>query len=368
MINNYTDKPLVKLPSECKLIFNALKGWSYSHHPFITFFKGKFHAIWSNGRVNEDDCGQRVMHATSENFIDWSVPEPLVNSIMGIGSELVLTACGFYQHNGVLNAYFGHYEYDPSSLQAKNLRPKGDIAHINVGLSVVSTTDGVNWSAPRELGIPMGANFGPQPTKSGRLIISGSIVYPYSDDISGTGKFTLTGIYESIDNRVRDDSEAIEVTIKRKQWRDARLICEGSFFQTDDGVIHMMLRSNTPRLWCTESTDDGTKWSEPFPTEFSDDHAKFHFGRLPDGRFYYVGNPIPRSGRNPLVLCLSEDGINFNMHYILRDEPYKQQFEGMYKGGLYGYPCTLIHDGYMYVIYSKRKESVEATRFQLSKI
>ena len=131
----------------------------------------------------------------------------------------------------------------------------------------------------------------------------------------------------------------------------------------------MMLRSNTPHLWHTESRDNGETWSEPAPTGYSDDSSKFHFGRLPDGRFYGVSNTVPDSSRrNPLVLCVSEDGVNFDQHFILRDEPYEMKAEGMYKGGHYGYPHTLIHENYMYVIYSKCKETIEVTKFSLEQV
>ena len=150
--------------------------------------------------------------------------------------------------------------------------------------------------------------------------------------------------------------------------RGAELLTESSFFQTDDGVIHLMLRTNTDYLWCSESYDDGVTWTEPYPTNFTDCWAKFQFGRLPDGRFFYVGSPIPGSGRNPLMLCLSENGADFSRQYILRNEPYEQQIEGLYKGGLYGYPSVTVANDALYVIYSKHKEAIEVTRVALASL
>ena len=108
-------------------------------------------------------------------------------------------------------------------------------------------------------------------------------------------------------------------------------LCEGSFYQTDDGVLHMLLRNtargNDCRLWLTESRDNGATWSTPVETDFSDTNAKFHFGRLPDGRFYYVGNPVG-GGRTPLVLSLSRDGVRFDQHFILGDTHYERRRPG----------------------------------------
>ena len=35
--------------------------WYYSHHTYLTKFKGKFYAVYSSGRRNEDDCRQRII-------------------------------------------------------------------------------------------------------------------------------------------------------------------------------------------------------------------------------------------------------------------------------------------------------------------
>ena len=50
------------------------------------------------------------------------------------------------------------------------------------------------------------------------------------------------------------------------------------------------------------------------------------------------------------------------------DEDYTMMKDGMYKGGLYGYPTSYFDDNYMYVIYSLRKESVEVLRVPLAAI
>ena len=244
----------------------------------------------------------------------------------------------------------------------------------------MTTTDGRAWSAPIDMNVPIVPNHGPQPTKSGRLIISGNIAFPYTDDPSGLAGWRMTGIYpDDMAATIFDDSEAFWKVQARMGWPAG--LCEGSFYQTDDGVLHMLLRTTGPgyagKLWVTESRDDGTTWSSPVETVFTDNNTKFHFGRLPDGvgrptagRYYYVGcpDPEPHGARNPLVLSLSEDGARFDRHFILADEEYVQRRAGQAKGGLYGYPHTMIHDGYLYTIVSLRKEAVAVLRVALSAI
>ena len=178
----------------------------------------------------------------------------------------------------------------------------------------------------------------------------------------------MTGIYPaSMAATIKDDPSSFWEVAQQQGWLAA--LCEGSFYQTDDGVLHMLLRNtaklNARRLWLTESLDNGATWSTPVETEFSDANAKFHFGRLPDGRFYYVGNPLA-GNRTPLVLSLSRDGVKFDQHFVLGDTHYERRKAGGAKGGEYGYPHSLVHDGYLYVIVSRQKEAVEVLRVALA--
>ena len=354
-----------KLDVERVVLYAPETAWTYSHHASIAFFNGRFFAIWSNGRVNEDDVGQRVLIASSEDFASWTAPRPLVDTIMGKHSELVLTAAGFHEHAGTLVAYFGQYEYRPEALVDGHRTP-GGTSHMDVGLWALTTADGETWTEPTPLGLPMVPNHGPQPTRSGRLIISGNIMFPWTDNPSGLAGWTKAGVYpREMADEVVDDSGGFRPVAERAGWESP--VCEGSFFATDAGVIHMMFRSYTGFLWHAESRDDGETWSEPTRTAFTDNGTKFHFGRLPDGRFTYVGCPDPREApadrrRCPLVLSLSEDGVRFDRHFILGDAYYTMKREGMHKGGQYGYPHTMLHEGRLYAIVSRRKEAVEVLR------
>lgn len=326
--------------------------WTYSHHPSITFFKGRFFAIWSNGREDEDSPGQRVLIAVADDFGRWKAPYPLVDSMKdSSGIERVLTAAGFHQHDGTLVAYFGNY--GPSK--------KG------THLQAVTTTDGDRWSAVRDIGIPVCPNHPPQRTASGRLILCGNTAFPWTDDPSGLAGFHMTGIYPaSMGETFTDDPASFWDVAKRQGWPSG--LCEGSFLQTDDGVLHTLLRSTGKdhgnRLWLTESRDNGGSWFAPVQTDFSDCCTKFHFGRLPEGRFFYVGTPLA-GDRTPLVLSLSHDGARFDDHYILGDDHYTMRRSGLHKHGEYGYPHTLIHGGHLYVIVSRQKEAVQVLRVSL---
>ena len=358
-----------KLPVEAVRLFEPAgpDGWYYCHHPFLAHFEGRYYAMWSSGRENEDDVGQRVMFCSSPDFRSWTTPAVLAPSARGRFNEVTRYAEGWHQHAGVLVAYIAQFEYEPDAL-VDGHRTSGDRRHMDTALYAMTSTDGETWSQLKFTGLHMGPNHGPQPLASGRLVISTSFTYPYTDDPSGLTGWTLAGIYPPrMPDPIVDDSEWIWKMKELQGW--PHVLCEGSFWQTDDGVIHMLLRSNSGRLWVTESADDAETWSAPVPTAFTNNSSKFHAGRLAEGRFYWVGNPEakPKYSRCPLALLLSDDGVRFDRHFILADETtlYVKRQEGLHKGGQYGYPHTLIHDGHLCVIVSREKEAVDVLRVPL---
>src|SRR5689334_289883 len=63
--------PLV--PSVTSAVHLAKAGeWQFNLHSYIAWYKGKFWAIWSAGRVDEDSGQQRIHYATSADGNHWS--------------------------------------------------------------------------------------------------------------------------------------------------------------------------------------------------------------------------------------------------------------------------------------------------------
>lgn len=357
-ITNETYRPaaLVHLNVDSAFIHIPGSNWWYSHHPHIASLGGKLVVIWSNGVEGEDKPGQRVLGATSSDFFHWSEPTAISTPglLEGVQSD-VLTAGGLFNAGDHLIAYVSAYSKD----------------HTKTRLAEFASFDGSHWGAPSDTGLAVTPNVEPKTTRTGRLIMTGNFLFPYTTDPLGVGGWKVSGL--PTDNGHLEDNPAKFAEVSH----DLRLpveVCEGSFFQTDDGVIHMMLRSTGPgwhgRLWESQSADDGSTWSKPRETEFSDNDAKFVFGRLPDGRFYYVGNPDPnsRGTRKRLVLSLSSDGVNFTQHYLIADKPYKRLHSGSGKRGQYGYPDTLIENGNLYVVVSRKKEAIQVFRIRLDQL
>lgn len=360
-INNYYDigKKRPKLCCETAVLFEPSEGWSYAHHPCLAFFQGKIYVMWSNGRMNEDDVGQRILYSCSEDFSEWTAPMVLVDSQPGEEYEAVLSPGGFYATEDQLVMYYGSFEYEPSHIVDGHRRPLNR-GHKNQASFCRTTTDGIHWSEPILFSRNFCISHQPVRLKSGRLLSAGSIFFPYTDNPDGIHGWTMSGCYPpDLDvSGFCDDSEGVELLSKKMELPVS--LCESAFVQTDDGVIHMLLRSGTDHLWATESRDNAETWSRPQPTRFTDNRTKFHLGRLPNGTFYYVGtpDPFPPRTRHVLVLSLSDDGLHYKRHFILQDKQYKAKFIGLDKNGIYGYPDTMVHDGYLYITVSICKESI----------
>lgn len=356
LISNFTtDTATQKLSIQRSFVYQPGKEWLYAHHPYVVFFKNKLIAAWSNGYKDEDAPGQRVVFAASADFKNWSAPAVLAEpGNYNDSQKNILTAAGFYQYGDTLVAYYGEYS------------PK----RTNTTLWAKTTTDGIHWSDAVNMNVPVNPNLGPSKLKNGRLIICGNFSFCYTDDPKGLTGWKMTSFYPA-DLYKEDNPSAFYSPAEKSGFPP---LCEASFFQTDDDVLHALLRVTGKgwkgKLWLTESNTQGESWSRPVETAFTDNDSKFHFGRLPDGLFYYVGIPdtLHHYERNPLVLALSGDGKNFNQQYIIANSLYKLKQEGLWKGGQYGYPYTIIRDQYMYVIISRQKESIEILRFKLDQL
>ncbi len=367
MINNNgsleTKKEIANVNKTMIYVANEETG-TYSHHASLTCFRGKFYAMWSNGRINEDDNGQRVLMASSEDGVHFGTPTPLFDSMEG---NAVLTAAGFYlREDGVLNAYAGLYYYPEAE------RPKGDMSHIGTTLLVKTSADGESWSEASDLHIPIIPNQGPHRICGGRLMIAGNITFPWTDSPDGIRGWTVTGVPPCPIEGLQDDSEGFHIHAEKRG--DGLHLCEGSFFEKD-GEILMLLRDagkkenpNKRYLALSRSLDGGKTYLPLEETEFTDNNSKFYCMKLSDGRYAVISNPDPRGPRCPLSITISTDGENFTRRYDIAAEKLERRFEGMYKGGVYGYPHAIEVDGRIYVICSINKEDVVFFSFALNEL
>lgn len=337
--NNYHSLSLASKPVlsiERSIIYSPGDAdWHYAHHPSIAYFKGKFIAIFSNGINGEDEAGQRVLVATSDNFKEWSwrvLKDTDMKHVLTPGGLLVAD-------ENLLVAYYTQNDF------AENGRP-------NARLYALTSLDGITWSEPIDLGISTFPCHRPTRMKSGRLILTGNRDVFYTDDSTGISGWMVA--------KKSDYGLGVKASL-----------VEGAIIECRDSTYILFRDTKGRTLLWQESSLKGDSWSVPQKTKFTDNNTKSFFGKLPDGKTYYVGVPdtLKMGTRTPLVLLLSDNEFHFNKHYIIANDHYDIKYsDGRWKEGQFGYPYSIIHDNHIYIIVSRRKETIEAFKIPINKI
>ena len=359
-------------------VFLGREGQAFNHQAQLASRAGTLFATWSSGIRDEEESGQQMVMAHSrDGGRTWSEPATVAAARPGRFAPSVVVSSGLRVHGDALIAYSG--EWGRWHAERDAAREAATAAHDHVALNVrtearVSRDDGGSWSPPTPVMANMMNFMPPAPTRTGRLIFAGQLTYAITDDPAGLTGWRRIGI-AGIPADYCDDWQS---RVKGAQLLGmAHRFNEANFFQTDDGVIHMMLRNEGSTLMgVTESRDDGESWSRPVLTGFTNSVSRSHFGRLADGRWFCISCPsLPppgaapstRTPRTPIVLALSDDGVVFDRHYVIGDEPQgAPRLPGYLKHGRYGYPYLHVMGDAGLVIYSRNKEDICVARFALA--
>ncbi|PQO25755.1 hypothetical protein C5Y96_23385 [Blastopirellula marina] len=330
---------LPKIPSQHVVISDVRKPKGVHQHNYLTFYDGRFWAMWSDGPGVEDRVGQRVSYATSNDGIQWSkpkyvTPEPPTsgkdskhyNTRSSEGFRWI--SRGFWQRDGELLALCSLDEaagFFGKSLELRAFRfdKKGN-AWVDHGL--------VHKNAIN--------NFPPKQIPTGEWMMSRR-TYDYSKH----GVEFLTGGVDAI-----DDWEAFPVLGSSQELAAE----EPYWWVLPDGRLTALFRDNRKSgyLYRSFSEDNGRTWSRPRRTDFPDARSKFSGVRLADGRYILVSNPHPKR-RDPLALSISSDGVVFTkMGYLA--------------GGRHvDYPHVIEHDGHVLIAFATQKQTVEVLKIKL---
>ena len=213
---------LPRIEPEHAVIYMPSGNWSYSHHPSVTYFQGAFYAVYSNGMRGEDEPGQRLMIASSRDFIRWSVPQLLAEPSDGdYGTKKILTPGGIRVCDGRLTVYYTENDNDGTSN-----------ARLNPQLYAVTSPDGKTWTRPVSLGLAIFPSHAPLRLSTGRLAMTCNRAFYYSDDPAGlrgwhkcgtaaqdqTGQVTFEQIRPSLCEGELFESVGRE--IRQKGWRE----------------------------------------------------------------------------------------------------------------------------------------------------
>lgn len=356
-INNRLEGDLERIPVERVLVSYYDPEQAFKHHPGIAYFKGKYYVSFSSAVKDEDHPGQKMVYCVSDDFYHWSDPIDVVVPGVTPDTEARNTPYktsiigGLSVQNGQLRFGYTVTDYLPECFREDGTFNPNSSFKATYRNYMMTSEDGVHWTEPTA----------PDRNHRGNMRLHS----PYG--INRWYHFYGKEASYSDDGVNWTMTRATNEQIARSVARCPGQLTESAGYQSPDGVVHNLIRSEAGYVWQNESYDQGETWTEFYPTNFVSASSMFKCFYLPDGRIAWLGSPY-YDIRWPLALYISEDGYNFNKAYLLCDDVYTVKQPGWAKGGHIGYPHVMVVDDYLYVFYSKQKEVTEILRVKLSDI
>ncbi len=333
---------LPKIPSKRQIIYQATDArYKFCHHPCLMHFQNRIYCMWSNGRIHEDETGQRLLIAHSKTGRNWEIPRPMFTGM----EDKIFVASGLFEFDGKLTAFF-------TITGGKNFHP-------DTALHYSQSSDGQQWSQPVRITSGFFIN-PPVRLTPNRLLLGGEVV---TDDERMVRRAKIL-IHDGKDLNVGWQEVFLqEGDLSRIGY------CEPNFIVREQDVL-MLLRNYTGTLLAATSSNGGQAWSAVFKTVIPDSTARFATGQLPDGQRYLINNALyARFDRRALILSLSSDhGKTLNRAFVLRDEPAVKRFDGKHKMDGWQYPHAHVWKRRLFVVHSVNKEDVEVSTIRLQQL
>jgi hypothetical protein len=329
---------------------------TYNHHAGLCRWRDQYCYVWSNSAVHEDHPGQSVLLSMSADFRAWT--EPLCVAPGAVAGDLWRVSAGVAVFSDRLTVFV--ITKTRHLVSRKPGMSANEPAVERTRIDVFTSDDSISW---REQTILEGCSMlePPRLTQAGRLLCAGTLGTEDPVVLLWPGRDPL------------QTPEIVKLPHDRARGLDAGVFPygEASWYQTDQGDIFLFHRNETDavRLSVAVSRDGGLSWTEPMPSDIPDSMSRVSAGRLPDGRFYLVGNTVADlMNRIPLILTLSNNGYKFETQYILLDEPTAISFPGALKVHGHQYPATLAENDRLLVAYSVNKEHMELLTVDLREL
>lgn len=331
---------LKEVPAQTAIVYRAEAGqWQFNLHSFLAFHEGKFWAIWSSGRVDEDSSSQLIRYATSKDGLTWSDAEILVPDPDGESGPWRWMASGVHVEDGKLVA-----------LGSLNQGFRGNKIWADAQLVRFEWT-GSQW-------------------KRARVVARDCVLYYPPIQVAGRDFVVWRNEYAHFATAYRrPESDTWEVTRIPGPFPDYRL-SETSHYVDPEGVVHLIIRDQgaSGYLYHALSFDAGATWTIPVKTNFPDAMSKNFADRLSNGWFYLISNPKQRGGnhRDPLAISFSRDGWTFGEPRALRKGAPPLRYKGGAKGPhSFQYSHAIEHAGRLWVIYATNKEDIEVSSYRI---
>jgi hypothetical protein len=339
---------------------------TYNHHQNLVKWKGRYWCGWDNCMVNEEWPGQRTFISHSKNAKEWS--ERILVADGNAETGMLRNLGGLYVKGDTLYAFIQEkWDLVHAASPSMSIHDNTKVSYRN---DIWATSDGTNWEMVKKEYVDTQWMF-----ENLRLTHEGRLMGPTSDRMGRPGVLLWPG-----DDPLEEPklilqpwhaySEKYEDYFKG--YDEGRYIYgEATWYTDDDNRIWMYWRDESASgcLGLTLSEDGGETWTEVMRSNFPDSMSRTFAGRLPDGRFYQVGNSTHvLMDRNFFAISLSDDGAKFNKMYQLVTEPARQRFQGHLKCHGYQYPSCLVDGEKLLIVYSVNKEDIECGIVDISQL
>ena len=223
----------------------------------------------------------------------------------------------------------------------------------------VKTSDdqGKTWSEAYEL-VP-GDKGGRGPVRNKPIVLSNGTWLAGSSFENGVTKQWNAFVDRSEDNGKTWNATPY-VPINREEFKGAGVI-QPTLWESQPGIVHMLLRSTAGLIYRSDSKDYGKTWSTIYPTELPNPNSGIDLTRLSNGTLALLYNPDHKNwgSRGSLNLAISYDnGLTW---------PKKINLEEGAVNDEYSYPAIIaIGDAVAYTYTWNRKRIAFGTVSNLS--
>ena len=214
---------------------------------------------------------------------------------------------------------------------------------------IMTTRDfGRTWSEPREL-VAGDTSGGRGPVKNKPIRISNrNILAPGSTEMGPWRCFV--DIFDGREWRKRD----IPVTLDDAEKIN---VIQPTLWESREGYIHALMRSNTGAVYRSDSSDFGETWSPIYRTDMPNNNSGIDCVALADGRILLVCNPVEKNWgpRTPLsIFSSSDNGKSFKKELDLETE----------EGG-FAYPAVVEKNGVLHITYTYNRKKIVCAEVEL---
>lgn len=326
----------------------------FNHYACLIFYKGKFFAMWGNHPFGEDNPGQRVLFSISDKWGKWSKPDEMFAAPGEVRAKGEVGGIHLKPDRWVI---IDDALYAVTYVHGAGVYPIARSVNENGVLGEPFLLRDLAKKASLPVYMTQTKASQPMASKILNWYIQNDQVSWWASKAEGVNRKGIDGaqLIETFSYRAKDNTQVLMA----RYWGHPR------------NPVH------NNRIYV--SFKEGTEaWSNPYPTDIPDSPTRTQAIRLEDGTILLIGSqnvPVLDEAvylnRDPLTVSLSKDGYTFDRVYALRTGASRSDWrlkgiKGRNPG--YAYTSSMVHDGWLYAMYSIGKEDMGITRVPLTAV